>query len=177
MKGSLLVFLSILVIYLNYFAFCGTPPISEILDSESQNDDSSGDTFDTSYYNDKGPGENIFLQTDKNKGASETPSTDSTTTTTTTTTTKSSHTTTTTEEPKTKTMGSKTEHPESSTISEKSTEEYPTYAPCPPCTTNFALGTFFFGNFFGMALMLVMGYIYLSWLRRTSSIPQSARLY
>uniref|UniRef100_A0A0K0E3F7 LITAF domain-containing protein n=1 Tax=Strongyloides stercoralis TaxID=6248 RepID=A0A0K0E3F7_STRER len=68
----------------------------------------------------------------------------------------------------------------SSSTAEESTEYFTTTTPCPvcpTCTTNFALGTFFFGNFFGMALMLIMGYIYLSWLRRASSIPQSARLY
>uniref|UniRef100_A0A0K0FZL7 Uncharacterized protein n=1 Tax=Strongyloides venezuelensis TaxID=75913 RepID=A0A0K0FZL7_STRVS len=171
MKGSLLVFLSILVIYHNYFAFCISSQSPQMSYTNLQNDNSSYDGLNDSYYNDNGQNEGDELKKDGNEETSEMPSSSSTTSTST----KSAHTSTTTEEPKT--ISSKTEHPESSTISGKSTEEYTTYAPCPPCTTNFALGTFFFGNFFGMALMLVMGYIYLSWLRRTSSIPQSARLY
>uniref|UniRef100_A0AC35TRD6 Transmembrane protein n=1 Tax=Rhabditophanes sp. KR3021 TaxID=114890 RepID=A0AC35TRD6_9BILA len=43
--------------------------------------------------------------------------------------------------------------------------------------SGFATGTFFFGIFMGMILMVALGYIYILWMRRKANATPTSRLY
>ncbi|CEF67586.1 Hypothetical protein SRAE_2000224800 [Strongyloides ratti] len=174
MKSFILIFASVFIILINYTVLCDEIPSDENLGDDASKNEILNDNFNDNSNNEHSDDEGsiIHYPIENIEGTTIKTSTEKIQ--------ESSLKTTTriiTERTTTKHGG---EGELSSTTSESTDLYSSTLSPCPvcpKCSTNFALGTFFFGNFFGMALMLVMGYIYLSWLRRASTIPSSARLY
>uniref|UniRef100_A0A0N4ZEH8 LITAF domain-containing protein n=1 Tax=Parastrongyloides trichosuri TaxID=131310 RepID=A0A0N4ZEH8_PARTI len=176
-------FIILLLLLHSFVIFCqGNDLSNDIKIRESQEHTSSGESLeDLSQSNGNNLSEDDSLQNsyDEEKTKSPSPTTTTKVAGQTTSTTVVSTTTTKIEGSKTSTITiqdkSTTTNEEKSTTT--GTSKGTTEKPCPSCDTSFALGTFFFGNFFGMSLMLIMGYIYLVWLRRTTTSPSSARLY